>query len=65
MALIVSNHPDLEETAKQFGVDFELVSKTRETKAAQEEIELARLEAVRWHLEDRVLVYGNKTVIFE
>jgi formyltetrahydrofolate deformylase len=21
--------------------------------------------AVRWHLEDRVLVYGNKTVVFE
>jgi formyltetrahydrofolate deformylase len=20
--------------------------------------------AVRWHLEDRVLVYGNKTVVF-
>jgi len=21
--------------------------------------------AVRWHLDDRVLVYGNKTVVFE
>jgi formyltetrahydrofolate deformylase len=21
--------------------------------------------AVRWHLEDRVLVYGNKTVVFD
>jgi formyltetrahydrofolate deformylase len=21
--------------------------------------------AVRWHLEDRILVYGNKTVVFE
>ena len=27
-----------------------------------ERIVLAR--AVRWHLEDRVLVYGNKTVVF-
>jgi formyltetrahydrofolate deformylase len=28
-----------------------------------EKVVLAR--AVRWHLEDRVLVYGNKTVVFE
>jgi formyltetrahydrofolate deformylase len=28
-----------------------------------EKIVLAR--AVRWHLDDRVLVYGNKTVVFE
>jgi len=21
--------------------------------------------AVRWHLEDRILVYGNKTVVFD
>lgn len=27
-----------------------------------EKVVLAR--AVRWHLEDRVLVYGNKTVVF-
>jgi formyltetrahydrofolate deformylase len=28
-----------------------------------EKVVLAR--AVRWHLDDRVLVYGNKTVVFE
>jgi formyltetrahydrofolate deformylase len=22
-------------------------------------------QAVRWHLENRVLVYGNKTVVFD
>jgi formyltetrahydrofolate deformylase len=27
-----------------------------------EKVVLAR--AVRWHLDDRVLVYGNKTVVF-
>ena len=27
-----------------------------------ERIVLAR--AVRWHLEDRILVYGNKTIVF-
>jgi formyltetrahydrofolate deformylase len=28
-----------------------------------EKVVLAR--AVRWHLEDRILVYGNKTVVFD
>ena len=28
-----------------------------------ERVVLAR--AVRWHVEDRVLVYGNKTVVFQ
>ena len=28
-----------------------------------EKVVLAR--AVRWHLDDRVLVYGNKTVVFD
>jgi formyltetrahydrofolate deformylase len=155
--LIVSNHPDLEGVATQFGVPFRVVPITKETKAAQErsELEILRAEridlvvlarymqvlsgefiasfpgsiinihhsflpafigvkligatahyattdldegpiieqdvirtshrdsvddlvrkgrdveravlarAVRWHLEDRILVYGNKTVVFE
>ena len=37
----------------------ELIRKGRDL----EKIVLAR--AVRWHLEDRVLVYGNKTVVFD
>ena len=28
-----------------------------------EKVVLAR--AVRWHLQDRILVYGNKTVVFD
>jgi formyltetrahydrofolate deformylase len=28
-----------------------------------EKVVLAR--AVRWHLDDRVLIYGNKTVVFD
>jgi formyltetrahydrofolate deformylase len=44
LALIVSNHPDLKETAKHFGIHYELVPKTRDTKAEQEAKELALLE---------------------
>lgn len=42
--LIVSNHPDLESTAEQFGIDYHLFPITKETKADQEarEIELLR-----------------------
>ncbi len=47
LALIISNHPDLEETAKHFGIDFRLVRKTKATKAQQEEKELALLEEYR------------------
>jgi formyltetrahydrofolate deformylase len=44
LALIVSNHPDLEATAKHFGIRYELVPKTRDTKEEQEAKELALLE---------------------
>jgi len=42
--LIVSNHPDLEATAEQFGIDYHVFPITKETKAEQErrEIELLR-----------------------
>ena len=36
----------------------DLVRKGRD----MEKVALAR--AVKWHIEDRVLVYGNKTVVF-
>jgi formyltetrahydrofolate deformylase len=42
--LIVSNHPDLEPVAKQFGVPFVVVSKTKDTKKEAEQKELALLE---------------------
>lgn len=41
--LVVSNHPDLEETARAFGADFRVFPITKETKRAQEEAELALL----------------------
>jgi formyltetrahydrofolate deformylase len=42
--VIISNHPDLEPIAKQFGIDFHVFPITRETKEKQErrEIELLR-----------------------
>jgi formyltetrahydrofolate deformylase len=48
MALIVSNHPDLERVAREFGVRFELFPITPETKAEQErrEVELLLAEAI-------------------
>jgi len=42
--LIISNHPDLEEIAKQFAIDFHCIPITKETKAEQEAKELAILK---------------------
>jgi formyltetrahydrofolate deformylase len=47
IALIVSNHGDLEDTARHFGVPFHHVPITAATKAAQEEKELALLAQER------------------
>ncbi len=41
--LIVSNHPDLEDVAKQFGIDYHVVPITKETKNEQEALEIALL----------------------
>ena len=41
--LIVSNHPDLEPVAQQFGIRYRVFPISKETKAAQEEAELALL----------------------
>ena len=38
--LIVSNHPDLEPVAKQFGIDYHVFPVSKETKQAQEEREI-------------------------
>lgn len=51
-------HQDVARVTHRHGVD-ELVRKGRDL----EKIVLA--QAVRWHLEGRVLVYGNKTVVFD
>jgi len=44
IALVVSNHPDLEPVAHQFGVPYAVFPITPETKRAQEEKEIALLE---------------------
>jgi len=41
--LIISNHPDLEPIAKQFGIDFHVFPISKETKQEQEEREIALL----------------------
>jgi formyltetrahydrofolate deformylase len=41
--VIISNHPDLEPIAKQFGIDFHVFPISKETKQAQEEREIALL----------------------
>ncbi|MFP6656509.1 MAG: formyltetrahydrofolate deformylase [Myxococcota bacterium] len=41
--LIISNHPDLEPIAKQFGIDFHVFPITKETKEEQEQREIALL----------------------
>ena len=51
-------HQDVARVTHRHGVE-ELVRKGRDL----EKVVLA--QAVRWHLESRVLVYGNKTVIFD
>jgi len=42
--LIVSNHPDLEATAEQFGIDYHIFPITKETKAEQEKREIELLQ---------------------
>ncbi len=47
IALIVSNHPDLEPVAKQFDIPFHVIPITKETKAEQEAKEIALLNEER------------------
>jgi formyltetrahydrofolate deformylase len=42
--LIISNHPDLQDVAAQFGIDFHYVPITPETKAAQQQKQLELLQ---------------------
>jgi len=42
--LIISNHPDMEDVAKTFGIDYHLVPITKETKKEQERKQLRLLE---------------------
>lgn len=45
--LIISNHPDLEPVAKNFGIDYRLFPITKENKREQEEKQLALLKKLR------------------
>lgn len=42
--LIISNHPDLEEDAKRFGIDFHCLPVTKDNKVAQEKNQIHLLE---------------------
>lgn len=45
--LIISNHPDLEQVAKQFGIDFHVFPITAESKSEQEKREIELLHEYR------------------
>jgi formyltetrahydrofolate deformylase len=74
--LIVSNHPDVCAVAEKFGIPAEVFPITPETRDVQEEQPLALLRrhrndfvalarAIWHHLQNQILVYNNKTVIFD
>lgn len=44
IALVVSNHPDLESISRQFGIDYHVFPITKQTKCEQEEREISLLE---------------------
>ena len=44
IALVVSNHPDLERVAKTFGVPFQISSKDAQSKTEREQYEIAMLD---------------------
>lgn len=44
ISLIISNHPDLQGVADQFGIPYRVFPISRETKAAQEKAEIALIE---------------------
>jgi formyltetrahydrofolate deformylase len=45
--VIVSNHPDLKSVSDQFGIDYRVFPKTKETKLSQERRELELLQELR------------------
>lgn len=45
--LIISNHPDLEPIARQFGIEYHVYPVTRDTKQQQEEREVALLQEMQ------------------
>jgi formyltetrahydrofolate deformylase len=51
--LIISNHPDLEPLAKMYGIDYQLIEITKETKAEQE---AKTLELLREHNIDLIVL---------
>jgi formyltetrahydrofolate deformylase len=60
--LIISNHPDLEGVAKQFGIDFHVFPITRDTKKEQEAREIALL---REHQIDLVVMARYMQILSE
>jgi formyltetrahydrofolate deformylase len=76
LPLIVSNHRDLEPVAQRHGIRFEHVPVTAATRAKAERRQLGLLRetgvdlvvlarAVYAHLMHQILVYDNRTVVFD
>lgn len=47
IAMVISNHPSAGDIAAQYGIDFQLIPKTPETKRAQEATEIELLERAK------------------
>ncbi len=72
--MVVSNHPDLQDDVRQFGIPFFHVPVDKGGKPAAEREQLKLLKgdverlvlsrAVMWHCDDRVIRDGNTTVVF-
>ena len=74
--LIISNHRDTEALAKFYGIEGPIIEQGIDRISHRDQVEdliqkgrdLERVvlsKAVRWHIENRILLYANKTVIFD
>lgn len=73
IALVISNHPDLQHIAEQFDVDYHHIPKSRETKAKRDQEEIALIQQYKVDLivlarymqvlsDDFVQQYENKII---
>jgi formyltetrahydrofolate deformylase len=62
ISLIVSNHPDLEPVARQFGIDYHVFPITKESKAQQEQKEI---DLLRTHKIDLVVMARYMQILSE
>jgi formyltetrahydrofolate deformylase len=63
--MIISNHPDAGAAAAWWGLPFHHIPVTPQTMDVAETAQLSLpARAVGWHLEDRVIVHENRTIVF-